>query len=125
SVLVRAGEIVRADIRLAPTAVQLQDLVAVGVQDPILDPLATQTVQRISAEDFRRLPVSSLEDAIALQAGVVGESFRGGRVGQQAFIIDGLGVKNQLDASTNGVGIRFPPDLITEAQIITNGSSAR
>lgn len=125
SVLVRAGEIVRADIRLAPTAVQLQDLVAVGVQDPILDPLATQTVQRISAEDFRRLPVSSLEDAIALQAGVVGESFRGGRVGQQAFILDGLGVKNQLDASTNGVGIRIPPDLITEAQIITNGYSAR
>jgi hypothetical protein len=125
SVLIRAGEIVRADVRLAPTAVQLQDLVAVGIQDPILDPLATQTVQRISAEDFRRLPVSSLEDAIALQAGVVGESFRGGRVGQQAFILDGLGIKNQLDASTNGIGIRIPPDLITEAQLITNGYSAR
>lgn len=125
SVLIRAGEIVRADVRLAPVAVELADLVAVGVQDPVLDPLATQTVQRISAEDLRRLPVSSLEDAIALQAGVVGESFRGGRVGQQSFILDGLGVKNQLDASTNGVGIRIPPDLITEAQLITNGFSAR
>ena len=125
SVFVRAGEIVRADVRLAPVAVELADLEAVGVQDPILDPLATQTVQRISAEDLRRLPVSSLEDAIALQAGVVGESFRGGRVGQQSFILDGLGVKNQLDASTNGIGIRIPPDLITEAQLITNGFSAR
>lgn len=125
SVLIRAGEIVRADVRLAPTTVELQELVAVGIQDPILDPLATQTIQRITAEDFRRLPVSSLEDAIALQAGVVGESFRGGRVGQQSFILDGLGVKNQLDASTNGVGLRIPPDLITEAQLITNGYSAR
>lgn len=125
SVFVRAGEIVRVDVRLAPTAVQLQDMVAVGVQDPVLDPLATQTVQRISEEDLRRMPVSSLEDAIAMQAGVVGESFRGGRAGQQSFILDGLGVKNQLDASTNGFGLRIPPDLITEAQLITNGFSAK
>ncbi len=125
SVFVRAGEIVRVDVRLAPTAVQLQDLVAVGVQDPVLDPLATQTVQRISEEDLRRLPVSSLEDAIALQAGVVGGSYRGGRVGQSAFVLDGLGLKNQLSASTNGPAIRIPPDLITEAQLVTNGFSAK
>ena len=125
SVLVRAGEIVRVDVRLAPTAVELADMVAVGVQDPVLDPLATQTIQRITEEDLRRMPVSSLEDAIAMQAGVVGESFRGGRAGQQSFILDGLGVKNQLDASTNGFGLRIPPDLITEAQLITNGFSAK
>jgi hypothetical protein len=123
--LVPAGEIVRIDIRLAPVAVELTELVAVGVQDPVLDPLATQTVQRISSEDLRRMPVSSLEDAIALQAGVVGESIRGGRAGQQAFILDGLGVKNGLDASTNGAGIRVPVDIITEAQLISNGFSAR
>lgn len=125
SLVIRAGDIVRIDVRLAPLAVELQDLVAVGVQDPVLDPLATQTVQRITAEDLRRLPVASLDDAIALQAGVVGESFRGGRVGQQSFILDGLGIKNQLDASTNGFGLRIPPDLITEAQLVTNGFSAR
>lgn len=125
SVLIRSDEIVRADVRLAPMTVELAELTAVGVQDPVLDPLATQTQQRITAEDLRRLPVSSLEDAISMQAGVVGESFRGGRVGQQAYVLDGLGVKNQLDASTNGTGIRIPPDLITEAQLITNGFSAR
>lgn len=125
SLMIRAGEMVRADIRLAPTSIQLQDMVSVGVQDPVLDPLATQTIQRITAADLRRLPVSSLEDAIAIQAGVVGESVRGGRVGQQSFILDGLGVKNQLDASTNGFGLRLPPDLIAEAQLISNGFSAR
>lgn len=123
--VIRPGEVVSVEIRLAPVAVQLEDLIAVGVRDPVLDPLATQTSQRITTEDLRRLPVSSLEDAIALQAGVVGESFRGGRVGQQAFILDGFGVKNALDASTGGTGIRIPPDLLTEAQLITNGFSAR
>ncbi len=124
-VVVRAGDIVRVDIRLAPLAIELAELVAIGIQDPVLDPLATQTSQRISEADLRRLPVSSLEDALALQAGVVGESFRGGRAGQQAFILDGFGVKNSLDASTGGFGLRIPPDLITEAQLITNGFSAR
>ena len=98
---------------------------AVGVQDPVLDPLATASTQRIGEQDLRRLPVSTLEDALSLQAGVVGESYRGGRVGQQAFLLDGFGVKNQLDASTGSMGIRIPPDLITEASLITNGFSAR
>ena len=123
---VRGGEITRADVRLAPVAVQLAELRAVGVQDPVLDPLATATEQRITADQLRRLPVTNLQDAIAMQAGVVGESYRGGRPGQQAFVLDGFGIKNQLDASTNGVAaIQIPPDLITSASLVTNGFSAR
>lgn len=125
SILIRVDEITRADVRMAPVAVELATLTAVGVQDPVLDPLATSTAQRIGAEELRRLPVSSLEDALRLQAGVVGESYRGGRIGQQAIILDGLGVKNQLDASSGGSGLQVPPDLIAEASLITNGFSAR
>lgn len=124
-IVVRPDEVTRVDILLAPVAVQLTDLRAVGVQDPVLDPLATASTQRIDEQDLRRLPISSLEDAIGLQAGVVGESYRGGRVGQQALLLDGFGIKNQLDASTGGTGIKIPPDLITEASLITNGFSAR
>jgi hypothetical protein len=122
---VRAGEFTRVDVRLAQVAVQLAELKAVGVQDPVLDPLATATEQRITADQLRRLPISSLQDALAMQAGVVGESYRGGRPGQQDFVLDGFGVKNQLDASTNGPAIQIPPDLITAASLITNGFSAR
>ena len=50
------------------------------------------------AADLRELPVSSLEEAMALSAGSVGSSYRGGRIGEESFILDGLGVKNQLDA---------------------------
>ncbi|MGH7583177.1 MAG: TonB-dependent receptor, partial [Gemmatimonadales bacterium] len=126
SIMISAGEITRADVRLAPVAVQLTELTAVGVQDPVLDPLATATEQRITAEQLRRLPVTSLDEAIAIQAGVVGESYRGGRPGEQSFVLDGFGVKNQLDASTNGASaIQIPPDIITQATLITNGFSAR
>lgn len=123
-VAVQAGSTTISDFALQPRAVQLEDVV-VESADPVLDPLATATEQVITADDFRRLPVSSLEEALALSAGTVGESYRGGRLGQESFIFDGLGVKNQLDASTGALGLSIPPDMLTEASLVTNGFSAR
>jgi outer membrane receptor protein involved in Fe transport len=125
SVLVRAGETTVLDVLLQPTAVTVPGVVVVAAPDPVLDPLVTADVQRVTAEEIRRFPVTTLEEAVALSAGSVGESYRGGRLGQQAFIIDGLGVKNGLDASNGPLGLRLPPDILTEAALVTNGFSAR
>jgi carboxypeptidase family protein len=125
SVLVRSGQTTAVDFALRAAAVEVSDLIVVAPADPVLDPLITADVQRITAEEIRRIPVTTLEEAVALSAGSVGESYRGGRLGQQAFIIDGLGVKNQLDASSGPLGVRIPPDILTEATLVTNGFSAR
>ena len=124
SVLVRTNATTIVDFNLTATPTVIEDLVVRAV-DSVLDPFATSTTQRISAADLRELPVSSLDEALALSAGAVGESYRGGRLGQQAFILDGLGVKNQLDASTGPLGIRLPPDILQEASLTTNAFSAR
>lgn len=126
SVQVRSGETVRLDITLQRVGIDtLQAIDVTTTPDIVLDPLATSTTQRVSGEDIRRMPVSTLDEAITLSAGSVGSSYRGGRVGQESFILDGLQVKNQLDASTGGLGLRFPPDMLTEAALVTNGFSAR
>lgn len=125
SVFIRAAATSRADFELTPSAVELEPLVVTAPIDELLDPLATSTEQKISAADLRDLPVSSLEEAIALSAGTVGQSYRGGRIGEESFILDGLGVKNQLDAASGGLGIFIPPDLLGEASLVTNGFSAR
>jgi outer membrane receptor protein involved in Fe transport len=125
SVFVRAGATIRADFELTASAVELAPLVVTAPVDELLDPLATSSEQKISAADLRDLPVSSLEEAIALSAGTVGQSYRGGRIGEESFILDGLGVKNQLDAGTGGLGLHIPPDLLGEASLVTNGFSAR
>ena len=125
SVFVRAAATSRADFELTPSAVELEPLVVTAPIDELLDPLATSTEQKISAADLRDLPVSSLEEAIALSAGTVGQSYRGGRIGEESFILDGLGVKNQLDAASGGLGLHIPPDLLGEASLVTNGFSAR
>jgi len=125
SVRVTVDGITLLDFSLQPQAVQLGAVMVEAVPDAVLDPLATADVQTIRAEDLRHLPVSTLEEAVALSAGAVGESYRGGRTGEQAFILDGLGVKNQLDASTGTLGIGIPPDILTEASLVTNAFSAR
>lgn len=124
SVLVRSGATTVVDFSLQPAPALLEPIVVRAV-DSVLDPFATSTTQRITAADLRSLPVSSLEEALALSAGAVGESYRGGRLGQQAFILDGLGLKNQLDASTGPLGVRLPPDILQEASLTTNAFSAR
>ena len=113
------------DFSLETNPLELAPLVVTAPVDPVLDPLATATEQKISAADLRELPVSSLEEALALSAGSVGESYRGGRLGEESFILDGLGVKNQLDAANGGLGLRIPPDVLSEASLVTNGFSAR
>jgi hypothetical protein len=126
SVLVRGGETVTLDFALAAQALTLDSLVVRGeVVDRILDPLVTADVQRITGVEIKRLPVSTVEEAVALSAGAVGESYRGGRIGESAFVLDGLGVKNQLDASTNTLGIQVPTEILTEASLVTNAFSAR
>jgi hypothetical protein len=122
---VRAGEVVRLDLTIAPVAVEVESLVVRQDRDIVLDPLAPAAIQRITARDFRNLPISTLDDALALSGGTVDQSVRGGRPGQQAFVLDGVGVKNQLDASTSGPGTHIPPDMLQEASLVSNGFSAR
>jgi len=125
SVLVQSGAVVTVDFALQPQAVAVAPVTVEARPDVVLDPLATATTQRISGAELRALPVSSLDEGLALSAGSVGESYRGGRLGEQSFIIDGLGVKNQLDAASGGLGVRLPPDILEEATLVTNAFSAR
>ncbi len=126
SVLVRSGQTTPLDFALRADPVGLEPLEVIAQRvDSVLDPLAVQDQQRFTSEDLRRLPVSNVDEAIALSSGAVGESYRGGRLGQQSFVLDGLGLKNQLDASSGALGVRVPPDLLAEASLVTNGFSAR
>ena len=79
SVLVRGGEVLRLDLQMAPVTFEVESLVVRQERDPILDPLAPAATQRITAKDFRNLPITTLDDALALSGGTVDQSVRGGR----------------------------------------------
>ena len=125
SVLVQSWSAVAVDFALNPRAIEIGPVKIEATPDIVLDPRATATTQRIAGEELRQLPVSTVEQSVSLLAGAVGESYRGGRIGEQSFIIDGLGVKNQLDAAGGGLGVRMPVDMLEEVALVTDGFSAR
>ena len=125
SVQVPGGTSVAVTFALESNPQELEPVVVSAPYDAVLDPLATSTEQKFTAVELRQLPVSSVGEAIALSAGAVGTSYRGGRLGEESFILDGLGVKNQLDASNGALGLQVPPDLLSETSLITNSFSAR
>lgn len=124
SVLVESDRTAEVDFELLSEAQTLPGVAVVGEADELLDPREPQAIQRIHGQDLRDLPVTTLEEAVELQAGVVEGSFRGGRLGQDALVVDGMGVKNQLDASSGDRGIRIPPSALEEATLVTNAFSA-
>jgi hypothetical protein len=125
SIEVRGEQTTVVDVLLQSEAVPLEGIVVTAQPDPVLDPRIAATAVTITREDLRALPVTTVAEAVALQPGVVGGSYRGGRVGEELYIVDGLGVKNQLDAAGGFLGVRIPPAALEEATVITNGFSAR
>jgi hypothetical protein len=125
SVVVVSGRTAVVDFQLSADAVALPGVAIEASPDPLLDPRAPQAIQHISAEDLRTLPLTTLQEAVQIQAGVVEGSFRGGRVGQEALVLDGLGFKNQFDAGTGQLGVRIPTAAVQEASVVTNGFSAQ
>jgi len=125
SVQVGGNATVVLDFKLQRPKVTLPGIVVQSRVDPELDPRVTATTQTITGEELRNLPVTTLQEAVQLQAGVVGNSFRGGRVGEQTLIVDGMGVKNQLDAASGNVGLQIPTAALEEADVVTNGFSAQ
>jgi len=75
SVLVRSGATTIVDFSLASAPTVLEPIIVRAV-DSVLDPFATASSQRITAADLRQLPVSSLDEALALSAGAVGARTR-------------------------------------------------
>jgi outer membrane receptor protein involved in Fe transport len=99
-VQVNAGATATANFAFAESKVVKQiEEVEVRARKQI-DLKTSETVQHISGEKLRELPVDNLRDAVGLQAGVVamgGElHFRGGRGDEVKFQFDGVEVSDPL-----------------------------
>jgi hypothetical protein len=121
---VRAGRDYVQDVALVASPLELEGMVVEASRVPILQPDITETRQTVSEEEIRELPVDNVEDIIELQAGVVHGTIRGGRLGQEIYVIDGVTVKNFLEGSQEGLGLDMGVLSIQELALVTNGFSA-
>src|SRR6185436_10493124 len=83
---------------------------------PVVDVNLTSSLASINREEIAKLPVQELQEVVNLQAGVVDGHFRGGRIGEVQYQVDGVSVNNAYDNKTT---LRLDRSLLQEVQVIS------
>ena len=114
-VIVSADNIARVDREMDVAPVDLKEIV-VTAERPVVDLKLTSSAVAVSRSEIAKLPVQELADVVNLQAGVVDGHFRGGRVGEVQYQVDGVSVNNAYD---NKSTLRLDRSLLEEVQVIS------
>ncbi|HSW53740.1 MAG TPA: TonB-dependent receptor [Ignavibacteriaceae bacterium] len=109
------------DATLSPEVIEGEEVVVVA-QKPLVEFNQTSTVSSINKEEIKNLPVQSLNDIVNLQAGVVDGHFRGGRIGEVQYQLDGVTVNNPF---TNEPIQEVDRSIIEEVQVISGTFDAK
>jgi hypothetical protein len=123
-VAVRAGRAVDLRIEISPAPIALPGVVVRANRVRLVEPEISTTHEIVVAREIRELPIDRLSEIIELTTGVSQGHFRGGRVGQEVYVVDGLSLKNQFEASTEGFGLELSPTSLEEIDVITGGFGA-
>lgn len=124
-IIVRTGRTQEVMIELSPAPVAVEGVVVQAERVRLVEPDVSVSHDIIVARELRSLPVDRIEQAIELTPGVSGGHFRGGRIGQEVHVVDGIELKNQFEASSEGSGIELSPSALEEIEVITGGFGAQ
>jgi outer membrane receptor protein involved in Fe transport len=120
-VRVSADQTTKLDALLETQSIQQNEVVVVATR-PLVEFNQTSAVSSISKDDIKNLPVQSLTDIVNLQAGVVDGHFRGGRIGEVQYQVDGVTVNNPYDNSSS---IQLDRSVLQEVQVISGTFDAK
>ena len=114
-VQIRSNTTTELDVTLQDEVVAGEEVV-VTAEQPVVDITQTSTVATISRDEIAALPVQELADVVNLQAGVVDGHFRGGRLGEVQFQVDGVSVNNPYDNTST---LTLDRSVLQEVQVIS------
>jgi hypothetical protein len=123
-IVVRSGSSARVGVALAPLTVDLPAIPVVVEERPLLTPDVSASRQVVGRDALENAPVQDIAQILELRTGVSDGHFRGGRVGQETYVIDGVEVKDQFAASRNGIAFQLAPSAVQEVSVFTSGFSA-
>jgi outer membrane receptor protein involved in Fe transport len=115
AVNVAADQVTRLDQTMAEAPVEMEEIV-VSAERPVVDVNLTSNLASVTRKDIQQLPVQDLQDVVNLQAGVVDGHFRGGRIGEVQYQVDGVSVNNPYN---NQNSIRIDRSLLQEVQVVS------
>ncbi len=90
--------------------------VVIVAERPIVELDRTTTTSVIDAEQLEVLPVTNVQDAINLQAGVVDGHFRGGRTGEVTYLVNGVPITN---AFSKDAAFDIEQNMVASLEVIS------
>lgn len=126
-----AGHTATLDVALEAGVFELEGITVSAPEEPLVPRDNVQTAQRFDSRTAREIPAETIEQILALQAGVTTDPYgqfriRGGRQGQQAVYIDGILVRsfNERPYEADNTPLALATNAIEEVSVITGGFSA-
>ncbi len=121
-VIVNAGKTTEIDFKLPEALLEMGEVVVQAVR-PDVEKDKTSTSAIVRFDEVQTLPgIRDISDVINLAADVSDGHFRGGRVGEEYYTLQGMGIVNPLDRSS-----AFLPIMsgVEEVEVITSGFGAQ
>jgi outer membrane receptor protein involved in Fe transport len=114
-ILIKSNQTTEIDVTLGEEIYEGEEI-TVTADRPLVDISQTSAMATISKEEIDVLPVQELEDLVNLQAGVVDGHFRGGRIGEVQYQVEGVSVNNPYDNSST---LTLDRSVLQEVQVIS------
>lgn len=127
NVIVSVDRTTRIEIELSETVIAGEEVTVIAKRKNVeLD--RTNTASYINREEIESLPVSTVDDILQLQAGIVSDAggnlhIRGGRSREIAYMVDGVPVTDTYSQS-GGSMVSIENNFIKELQVITGTFNA-
>ncbi len=120
NVKISVDQTTKIDFQMGVEAVEINNVV-VTASKPLVQKDLTSTQENVSGKDIAMLPVEDVQSVINLQAGVVDGHFRGGRLGEVKYMIDGVAVNDVYSGQST---MQADVNSIQELQVITGTFNA-
>lgn len=90
--------------------------VVVTAEKPVVERDRTTTTSYVSSKEIQDLPIQSVAEVVNLQAGIVEGHFRGGRIGEVAYVVNGVPINNGF---TNQAGFEIEQNMVSSLEVIS------
>jgi outer membrane receptor for ferrienterochelin and colicin len=113
------------NVKLSPTVLETDEVVIVEAERPLVRMDMTSSLESVSSDEIEALPVRTVNDVLALQAGIIRSGgnihIRGGRSSEVAYWVDGI---STTDAYNGSMGLTVENAAIDELQVISGTFNA-
>jgi outer membrane receptor protein involved in Fe transport len=114
-VIISVDKTTTLDVSMTEAMISTEEVTIIAKR-PVVEVNLTSSVASITSEDINVLPVQELNDIVNLQAGVIDGHFRGGRIGEVQYQVDGVSINNPYNNSSS---MGLDRSLLQEVQVIS------